>query len=242
MIGAAVFSELERPAEIEVCRINVEKLASVYNNYTHAYKLLSNRTETAPDQYGLYQNNEKMITMEGYENLGNFYFEILNKTDQASFSVEPYLRLTTDELYELFDIGFSLEGGIDADEKTHGRVYDYNNITDPGNRRCQINCTDDTTCVKWKGDKETGSCFLDPGTEAWKDYQRSTCDKLWTFEGALYFCFTVISTIGYGNIAPKTEGGRIFFLFYCIPGVGIFGVLLARIQAIFGHVINHGKV
>ena len=93
LIGAAVFSELERPAEIEVCRINVEKLASVHNNYTHAYKLLSNRTETTPDQYGLYQNNEKMITMEGYGNLGkkkNLYFEILKKTDQASFSVEPY--------------------------------------------------------------------------------------------------------------------------------------------------------
>ena len=84
--------------------------------------------------------------------------------------------------------------------------------------------------------------IFDETTDEWHDYMMSTCETVWTFENAVYFCFTVISTIGYGNIAPATTAGRVFFIFYCIPGIGIFGILLARIQAVFVHSIEAGKV
>ena len=44
------------------------------------------------------------------------------------------------------------------------------------------------------------------------------CPDLWTFSGALYFCFTIGTTIGYGETAPTTFNGRLLFMFYVIPG------------------------
>ncbi|MBN3282278.1 KCNK5 protein, partial [Polyodon spathula] len=43
----------------------------------------------------------------------------------------------------------------------------------------------------------------------------------WNWPNAVIFAATVITTIGYGNIAPKTSSGRVFCIFY-----GLFGVPL----------------
>jgi len=40
------------------------------------------------------------------------------------------------------------------------------------------------------------------------------CPENWTFRNAFYFVGTVITTIGYGNVAPKTPGGKVFKFFY----------------------------
>ncbi|XP_036172794.1 potassium channel subfamily K member 5 [Myotis myotis] len=43
----------------------------------------------------------------------------------------------------------------------------------------------------------------------------------WNWPNAMIFAATVITTIGYGNVAPKTPAGRLFCVFY-----GLFGVPL----------------
>ncbi|KAM9315660.1 potassium channel subfamily K member 5 [Gastrophryne carolinensis] len=43
----------------------------------------------------------------------------------------------------------------------------------------------------------------------------------WNWGNAVIFAATVITTIGYGNVAPKTSAGRLFCVFY-----GLFGVPL----------------
>ncbi|XP_077416048.1 potassium channel subfamily K member 10b isoform X2 [Vanacampus margaritifer] len=51
----------------------------------------------------------------------------------------------------------------------------------------------------------------------------------WDLASAFFFAGTVITTIGYGNIAPSTEGGKIFCILYAIFGIPLFGFLLAGI-------------
>ncbi|XP_032402452.1 LOW QUALITY PROTEIN: potassium channel subfamily K member 10b [Xiphophorus hellerii] len=51
----------------------------------------------------------------------------------------------------------------------------------------------------------------------------------WDMGSAFFFAGTVITTIGYGNIAPSTEGGKIFCILYAIFGIPLFGFLLAGI-------------
>ncbi|KAF6130572.1 potassium two pore domain channel subfamily K member 10 [Phyllostomus discolor] len=51
----------------------------------------------------------------------------------------------------------------------------------------------------------------------------------WDLGSAFFFAGTVITTIGYGNVAPSTEGGKIFCILYAIFGIPLFGFLLAGI-------------
>ncbi|XDB54088.1 hypothetical protein AB1E18_007559 [Capra hircus] len=51
----------------------------------------------------------------------------------------------------------------------------------------------------------------------------------WDLGSAFFFAGTVITTIGYGKIAPSTEGGKIFCILYAIFGIPLFGFLLAGI-------------
>jgi voltage-gated potassium channel len=49
---------------------------------------------------------------------------------------------------------------------------------------------------------------------------------------AYYFCVVTLSTVGYGDIVPHTDAGKIFTTFYILTGVGIittfFSVIIRR--------------
>ncbi|XP_070212505.1 potassium channel subfamily K member 18-like isoform X2 [Littorina saxatilis] len=55
----------------------------------------------------------------------------------------------------------------------------------------------------------------------------STSKKKWTFLGSVLFCVTTYTTIGYGNIAPATDGGRIATMLYATIGVPLALIVLA---------------
>ena len=40
----------------------------------------------------------------------------------------------------------------------------------------------------------------------------------WDYHNAFFFTGTLATTIGYGNLVPKTDSGRIFCLFFCLFG------------------------
>jgi len=48
----------------------------------------------------------------------------------------------------------------------------------------------------------------------------------WTFIDALYFCTTTLTTVGYGDVLPKTDFAKIFCCFYVVIGIGIIGSAL----------------
>ncbi|XP_013790822.1 potassium channel subfamily K member 4-like [Limulus polyphemus] len=51
----------------------------------------------------------------------------------------------------------------------------------------------------------------------------------WSFYNSFFFAITVVTTIGYGHLAPSTVSGRIFCVFYAMIGIPMTGILLAAI-------------
>lgn len=43
----------------------------------------------------------------------------------------------------------------------------------------------------------------------------------WSWLDAFYFCTITLTTVGYGDITPKTDAGKLFDIFYVLVGVGI---------------------
>jgi len=55
----------------------------------------------------------------------------------------------------------------------------------------------------------------------------------WGYGNALYFCIVTLATVGYGDFVPKTDGGKIFLIFYVFIGFGIFSFLLTDLARKF---------
>eukprot|EP00094_Tigriopus_californicus_P002496 TCALIF_02413-PA protein Name:"Similar to twk-18 TWiK family of potassium channels protein 18 (Caenorhabditis elegans)" AED:0.23 eAED:0.23 QI:0/0.33/0/0.5/1/1/4/0/893 len=57
----------------------------------------------------------------------------------------------------------------------------------------------------------------------------------WNFSGALLYSVTVITTIGYGNIAPKTSWGRSVTMIYAIFGMPLFLMWASQMGTLLAH-------
>uniref|UniRef100_A0A663LV76 Potassium channel domain-containing protein n=1 Tax=Athene cunicularia TaxID=194338 RepID=A0A663LV76_ATHCN len=51
-------------------------------------------------------------------------------------------------------------------------------------------------------------------------------DSNWDFSNSFFFAGTVVSTIGYGTLRPKTAGGQIFCVFFALFGIPLNIVFL----------------
>lgn len=54
----------------------------------------------------------------------------------------------------------------------------------------------------------------------------------WSWLDSVYFSVVTLTTVGYGDISPQTDGGKIFTLFYILLGIGI---ILSFINAVNSH-------
>nr|XP_034189164.1 open rectifier potassium channel protein 1 isoform X1 [Osmia lignaria]XP_034189165.1 open rectifier potassium channel protein 1 isoform X1 [Osmia lignaria]XP_034189166.1 open rectifier potassium channel protein 1 isoform X1 [Osmia lignaria]XP_034189167.1 open rectifier potassium channel protein 1 isoform X1 [Osmia lignaria]XP_034189168.1 open rectifier potassium channel protein 1 isoform X1 [Osmia lignaria]XP_034189169.1 open rectifier potassium channel protein 1 isoform X1 [Osmia lignaria] len=69
------------------------------------------------------------------------------------------------------------------------------------------------------------------------NYTEGKTDPLkWDFYNSFYFAYTVVSTIGYGNLAPTNMLSRILMIFYGLVGIPINGILLTQLGEFFGRV------
>ncbi len=49
----------------------------------------------------------------------------------------------------------------------------------------------------------------------------------WSLVNAVYFCVVTLGTVGYGDITPTTDVGKIFTTVYIIVGLSILGGFFA---------------
>ena len=52
----------------------------------------------------------------------------------------------------------------------------------------------------------------------------------WRVIDSLYFSVITLTTVGYGDLSPQTDFGKLFTIFYIITGVGI---ILGFVNAVF---------
>nr|CAH8829684.1 unnamed protein product [Trichobilharzia regenti] len=52
----------------------------------------------------------------------------------------------------------------------------------------------------------------------------------WNFWGSIYYCFTLFTTIGYGNVFPSTVGGKLLTILYGIIAIPLCSLLIGRIS------------
>ncbi|XP_025889835.1 potassium channel subfamily K member 16-like [Nothoprocta perdicaria] len=75
------------------------------------------------------------------------------------------------------------------------------------------------TCV----DRQALEQFVQVLMEAWEKgvnpEGNSTNPSNWDFGNSFFFAGTVVTTIGYGNLAPSTVAGQVFCVFYALFGV-----------------------
>lgn len=50
----------------------------------------------------------------------------------------------------------------------------------------------------------------------------------WSWIDSLYFSVTTVSTVGIGDLAPRTDFGKLFTVVYIFVGVGVFVMLFAQ--------------
>ncbi|KAG5651636.1 hypothetical protein H0H81_007979 [Sphagnurus paluster] len=55
----------------------------------------------------------------------------------------------------------------------------------------------------------------------------------WTYTTALYFCVIAFTTIGYGDLTPKSPAGRAVFIFWALLGVGTMTILISILSDAF---------
>jgi voltage-gated potassium channel len=51
----------------------------------------------------------------------------------------------------------------------------------------------------------------------------------WSFINAVYFCVVTLGTVGYGDITPTTDAGKLFTVIYIIVGLGVIGGFFATL-------------
>lgn len=60
-------------------------------------------------------------------------------------------------------------------------------------------------------------------------FRRTERNQSWSYFEALYFTFTSLMTIGYGDLYPTSNSGKAFFVFWSLLAVPILTILISSL-------------
>jgi len=69
-------------------------------------------------------------------------------------------------------------------------------------------------------------------------YDEKTVEERWTFPAALMFTLSVITMIGYGNIVPRTEWGKIATMLYALVGIPVYILYFMNMGKVFANMFK----
>ena len=69
-------------------------------------------------------------------------------------------------------------------------------------------------------------------------YDQRTNEERWTFPAALMFALGMISMIGYGDIVPRSEPGKIATLAYATFGIPVYVLYFMSMGKVFANVLK----
>jgi hypothetical protein len=53
----------------------------------------------------------------------------------------------------------------------------------------------------------------------------------WSLLDSAYFCVVSLCTVGYGDLSPTTDFGKVFTIFYLLAGVGLFFTFVGKLAS-----------
>eukprot|EP00736_Rhodelphis_marinus_P009441 Rmarinus@m.25663 len=78
------------------------------------------------------------------------------------------------------------------------------------------------------------SSLNDGSSSSWiRDYGIEYSDMGTKYVASIYWAFTTLTTVGYGDIIPQTDSERVYALFAMVMGASIFGYIVGNLASLF---------
>ncbi|KAJ7365840.1 stabilization of membrane putative [Desmophyllum pertusum] len=139
--------------------------------------------------------------------------------------VEPSTRIETDGIYTDIKANKCLEL-VDIEQENELKIYKATlEIGNEIEEKSLIRATREKLNQKYNISDEDWNKL----ERIMKQRYSLDSNTMWSFGNAFIFAGSVVTTVGYGNIVPRTANGRLFCIFYALVGIPLTCLALKTI-------------